>query len=128
MGPERLEQLEHERVVAPPLTEERERDLMTEVVVADTDRVGVTERDPRDLGHRPRPDAGDGEESAAQLAVLGPVADSETMTHPTHPANGVGPPALHPQRMERPVGKLGQPGRRRGTTRPVSAGPGAGVP
>ena len=113
MGPERLEQLEHELVVAPPLTEERERDLMAEVVVADADRVGVTERDPGDLGHGPRPDAGDRAESARQLGVLGAVTDSEAMPHLARPPDGVGPPALHPEGVEGPVGEISQPGRSR---------------
>ena len=113
MGPERLEQFQYEIVVAPALAEERERDLMAEVVVADADCVGVTERDAGDLGHRPRPDPGDREQAAPQLGVLGAVTDREPMAHLAGSPHGVGPTALHPERMEGPVGKLGQAGRRR---------------
>ena len=56
----RLEQLEHPRVVAARLAGQRPGDEVGQVEVADADRIRVAERPDRDLGRRPRPDAGHG--------------------------------------------------------------------
>ena len=57
LAAERLEELQHPRVVAARLARQREGDQARQVEVTDADGVRVAERPDADLGRRPRPDA-----------------------------------------------------------------------
>ena len=63
VGPERLEQLEHARVVGSPLPRERVRDVMLQMPVTNRNRVGVGRGEVGDVSRSPGTDAANAPQS-----------------------------------------------------------------
>ena len=111
---------------AAPLAREVPRHEVRQVVVADAHRVAVTERDLRDLGGRPGPDAGC-RRAAARRRRRAPGRWRRSRRRACRATRGdrLGAAALDPAAVQRPVRRLGEP-RRVGRQHHRAAGPGAG--
>ena len=128
----RLEELEHALVGAARLAGERVAHDVLEPVVADAHRIGVAQRDHRDLVQRPRPDAGQRRqppphivEHASRRRVAEAVRVRRRDLDRARPAALDAPPVIRPRRRRHQPLRLGrqeQRGRVSGSRR-ARAGP-----
>ena len=108
MSPIRLQQLEHPLIGPARLARERPTHGVGEVEVADRDRVGVTERRPRDLGRRPGAHAPDGEEPCVRLIQGEGRSCLDAGRLLARGPDGLGAPTFDAPRVEREVRRLGE--------------------